>query len=228
MGYILVIEDDQQIAELLKTTLQQEHQLEFAFSGTEALYKFNEHTFDLILLDIMLPGMTGEEVLLTIRSKLKTPVIILTALHDHKKIVELLNKGANDYITKPFHIEELTARINVQLRNQETRFHNIAETLQYKNLTLNSLTQEIFYKETPIPLTKKEFKILELLIRHPKKVYSKQELYQLIWNNDYMEDENTINVHISNIRRKFHKIDKNIEYIETVWGIGIRLKGETI
>lgn len=228
MGYILVIEDDQQIAELLKTTLQQDHQLDFAFSGTEALYKIAEHTFDLILLDIMLPGMTGEDVLLTIRSKLKTPVIILTALHAHKKIAELLNKGANDYITKPFHIEELTARINVQLRNQVSTIQNTAEILQYKNLTLNSLTQEIYFNETSIPLTKKEFKILELLIRHPKKVYSKQELYQLIWNNDFMEDENTIHVHISNIRRKFHKLDKSIEYIETVWGIGIRLKGEPI
>lgn len=225
MGYILVIEDDQQIAELLDTTLQLEHTLEFAFSGTEALYKIAEHTYDLILLDIMLPGMKGEDVLFNIRTKLKTPVIILTALHDRMKIVELLNKGANDYITKPFHIEELTARINVQLRNKSVTIDDSAEMLQYIDLTLNQSIQAVFYKDTPIPVTKKEFKILELLIRHPKKIYSKKELYQLIWNNDYMEDENTINVHISNLRKKFQKFDKDFEYIETVWGIGIRLKG---
>ena len=140
MGYILVIEDDQQIAELLDTTLQQEHQLEFAFSGTEALYKIAEHTYDLILLDIMLPGMKGEDVLINIRAKLETPVIILTALHDSVKIVELLNKGANDYITKPFHLEELTARIHVQLRNNITTLESTAQTLQYKNLTFFELS----------------------------------------------------------------------------------------
>lgn len=228
MGNILIIEDDQQIAELLHTTLQQEHQLNFAYSGTEALYKLAEHKYDLILLDIMLPGMKGEDVLSNIRDKSKTPVVILTALHDQIKIVELLNKGANDYITKPFHIEELKARILVQLRNHTPALDNETETLQYNNLTLNILTNEIFYKGTTIPVTKKEFRILELLLRHPKKIYSKQELYQLVWNNDYMEDENTVNVHISNLRRKFQKFDKKNEYIETVWGIGIRLKGEQI
>ncbi|MCW9134077.1 response regulator transcription factor [Bacillus paramycoides] len=227
MAHLLIIEDDQQISELLLTALQQEYKLDFAYSGTEALFKLKEESYDLIILDLMLPGMKGESVLEAIREKSQTPVIILTALVERMKIVELLTHGANDYITKPFHLDELRARINVQLRNHINATSNQEEILSFKSLTLHTQTYELFYKKCPINLRKKEFQILELLIRHPKRIYSKQELYQLIWDTDYMEDENTINVHISNLRKKIQTVDSQNEYIETVWGIGIRLKGDS-
>lgn len=224
MAQILIVEDDQQIAELLNTTLQVDYQLNFAYSGTEAVYMLAEHTYDLILLDIMLPGLKGDELLARIRSKSNIPIIILTALHNQMKIVELLNNGANDYMTKPFHIDELKARILVQLRNQEPIPQD--EIVHYKNLTLHLSSQEAMINGRIIPFTKKEVKILELLLRRPKRIYSKQELYELVWNKDYLEDENTINVHISTLRRKFQQFDKKNTYIDTVWGIGIRLNGD--
>jgi len=227
MGQILIVEDDQEIAELLNITLQCDHQLHFAYSGTEAIYKLEERKYNLILLDLMLPGLKGDELLLHIRKTSNTPVIVLTALHNQNKVVELLNNGANDYITKPFHIDELKARILVQLRNQLSNPNDEnTEVLQYKNLKLNLLSQEAMIQDKVTPFTKKEFRILQLLLRHPKRVFSKQELYELIWKKDYLEDENTINVHISSIRRKFEQFDKENTYIETVWGIGIRLMGE--
>lgn len=227
MGQILIVEDDQEIAELLKTTLQTDHQIQFAYSGTEAIYKLAENKYDLILLDIMLPGLKGEELLLQIRKTSNVPVIVLTAVHNRNKVVELLNNGANDYITKPFHLDELQARILVQLRNSNSNLNDEnKEMLHYKNLKLDLLSQKAIINGTLAMLTKKEFQILELLLRHPKRVYSKQELYELIWKKDYLEDENTINVHISTLRKKFEQFDQENTYIETVWGIGIRLMGD--
>lgn len=226
MGEILIVEDDQEIAELLNVTLQYDYELHFAYSGTEAIYKLEERKYNLILLDLMLPGLKGDELLSRIRKTSNTPVIVLTALHNQTKVVELLNNGANDYITKPFHIDELKARVDVQLRNQLSNLDETQEVLQYKNLKLNLLSQEAMIQDKVAPFTKKEFRILQLLLRHPKRVFSKQELYELIWKKDYLEDENTINVHISSIRRKFEQFDKENTYIETVWGIGIRLMGE--
>lgn len=227
MGQILIVEDDQEIAELLNTTLQTDHQVQFAYSGTEAIYKLAENKYDLILLDIMLPGLKGEELLLQIRKTSNVPVIVLTAVHNRNKVVELLNNGANDYITKPFHLDELQARILVQLRNSNSNLNDEnKEMLHYKNLKLDLLSQKAIINGTLAMLTKKEFQILELLLRHPKRVYSKQELYELIWKKDYLEDENTINVHISTLRKKFEQFDQENTYIETVWGIGIRLMGD--
>ena len=155
------------------------------------------------------------------------PIIVLTALHNRQKVVELLTHGANDYMTKPFHLDELQARIVVQLRNYN-EFPNEEQTeeLHFKNLKLDVLNQTASINETIVTFTKKEFKIMELLLRNPKRVFSKQELYELIWQKDYLEDENTINVHIRTLRKKFEQFDKANTYIETVWGIGIRLMGD--
>lgn len=227
MEKILIIEDDQEISELLNRTLQLEYQLHFAYSGTEAIYKLEENKYNLILLDLMLPGLRGEELVAHIRKKSNVPIIVLTALHNRQKVVELLTHGANDYMTKPFHLDELQARIVVQLRNYN-EFPNEEQTeeLHFKNLKLDVLNQTASINETIVTFTKKEFKIMELLLRNPKRVFSKQELYELIWQKDYLEDENTINVHIRTLRKKFEQFDKANTYIETVWGIGIRLMGD--
>lgn len=228
MEHVLIIEDDVEIAELLKRTLQPMYHLHFAYSGTEAIYKLVEQSYHLILLDLMLPGLRGEELLVQIREKSDVPIIVLTAIQHQQTVVDQLYNGANDYITKPFHLEELKARIAVQLRNNNNICKlEIAKQLQYKNVLLDVQSQMISIKGQVVPFTRKEFRIMELLLRNPKRIFSKQELYELIWKKDYLEDENTINVHISTLRKKFEKYDPNETYIETVWGMGIRLKGDT-
>ncbi len=230
MERILIIEDDQEISELLNRTLHHDYELHFAFSGTEAIYKLKERPYDLILLDLMLPGLSGEEVMVNIRETLNVPIIILTALESRHKVVELLKNGANDYMTKPFYIDELKARIDVQLRNNaykgtlETESAN--EVLQFKNLVLDISSQSASIHSNPIQFTKKEYQLVELLLRHQKRIFSKQELYELIWQKEYLEDENTINVHIRTIRKKLQQYDQDHAYIETVWGVGIRLMGD--
>lgn len=224
MERILIIEDDQEIAELLKRALQLEYKLHFAYSGTEAIYKLKENTYNLILLDLMLPGIKGKDLLLIIREISNASIIIITAIQNHQTVVEQLNNGANDYITKPFHLGELKARIAVQLRESK-RPHKIEQIdfLQYKNLKLDVLNQKCFINKQLVTLTRKEFQIVELLLRNRKRIFSKQELYEIIWKKDYLEDENTINVHISTLRKKFERYDMENTYIETVWGMGIRL-----
>lgn len=228
MEHVLVIEDDEEIAELLKRAFQSEYKLYFAYSGTEAIYKLEEHTYNLILLDLMLPGLKGEELLLHIRKKSNVPIIVLTAIQNRQTVVEQLYNGANDYVTKPFHLEELKARIAVQLRGSTSQsIHEESSLLQYKNLKLDVHNQAVSIKEQVVTFTRKEFQLIELLLRNRKRIFSKQELYELIWKKDYLEDENTINVHISTLRKKFEQYDKDHIYIETVWGIGIRLMGDS-
>lgn len=228
MEQILVIEDDEEIAELLNRAFQSEYKLHFAYSGTEAIYKLEEHTYNLIILDLMLPGLKGEELVVHIRKKSNVPIIILTAIQTRQTIVEQLNNGANDYVTKPFHLDELKARIAVQLRGNDSRStHDYSDIIRYKNLKLDVRNKSVNINDEIVIFTRKEFQIMELLLRNRKRIFSKQELYELIWKKDYLEDENTINVHISTLRKKFEQYDKANIYIETVWGMGIRLMGDS-
>lgn len=228
MEQILVIEDDEEIAELLNRALQSEYKLHFAYSGTEAIYKLEEHTYNLIILDLMLPGLKGEQLILHIRKKSNVPIIVLTAIHTRQTIVEQLNNGANDYVTKPFHLDELKARIAVQLRGSDSRSTHIdSDILRFKNFKLDVRNKTGSINDEIVVFTRKEFQIIELLLRNQKRIFSKQELYELIWKKDYLEDENTINVHISTLRKKFEQYDKDNTYIETVWGMGIRLMGDS-
>ena len=228
MEQILVIEDDEEIAELLNRALHTEYKLHFAYSGTEAIYKLEEHTYNLIILDLMLPGLKGEELIFHIRKKSNVPIIVLTAIHTRQTIVEQLNNGANDYVTKPFHLDELKARIAVQLRGSDSRsIHDDSGIVKFKKLKLDVRNKSVYIKDEIVIFTRKEFQIVELLLRNRKRIFSKQELYELIWKKDYLEDENTINVHISTLRKKFEKYDPDNTYIETVWGMGIRLMGDS-
>lgn len=224
MKHILLIEDDQNICELLAHLLTNRYQLDTANSGTEALMQISKNKYDLILLDLMLPGVTGESVLEMVRRTSHVPIIIITALNDKSKTVNLLRKGANDYITKPFHVEELEARIEVQLRNTAL-LTEPGDELSYHNLTLIREEYKVLVHNQDIQVSHKEYKLLELLLLHPKKIYSKANLYQTIWENDYFGGENTINVHISTLRKKLKDADPDTEYIETIWGLGIRLAG---
>ena len=221
---ILIIEDDADISRLLYTALSKTgYDAVQAYSGTEGrmLLGMKEKRFALILLDLMLPGMSGEELLSGIRSESDIPVIVLTAKDELDDKISVLTGGADDYITKPFEIPEVLARIQVQLRHAAKEQES--DRLTYRDMVLDKTTRQVMIEGTPLPkITKQEFAILELLIRHPKQVYSKEDIFEYAWEEPYIGETKTLDVHISNIRKKIKAVTSD-EYIETVWGIGYRL-----
>ncbi len=221
---ILIAEDDAHINELLHTALSKAgYSTVQAYSGTEAkmLLGMGENKFDLILLDLMLPGMTGEELLAFVRSGSDVPVIVLTAKDELDDKVSVLTGGADDYITKPFEIPEVVARVQVQLRR--TVNEQGSDRLTYHDLVLDRTTRQVAVSGTPLSkVTKQEYAILELLMRNPKQVFSKEDIFEYAWEEPYMGETKTLDVHISNIRKKLKAVTSE-EYIETVWGIGYRL-----
>ena len=202
MSHILIIDDDIHINEMLEEVLIQEgYQVSHAYSGTEALLFLANEKPDLILLDLMLPGLTGEEVLSQIE---KIPVIVMSAKVEVKDKVALLLNGAEDYITKPFEIEELLARIVVQLR-KSTRSDS-SEKLMYREITVNMVTHEAWVGEHEVKLTKTEFAILKILLEHPKQVITKTVLLDRVSEETPDCMESSLRVHISNLRKKLREI----------------------
>lgn len=226
MQKILIVEDDININNLLCEALSKAgYFCEQAFSGTEAklLLNMSEHKYVLVLLDLMLPGITGEEVLSEIRKKGKLPVIVLTAKDGLDEKVQILTNGADDYITKPFEIREVLARIQVQLRHAEEKITGEKSCFSFRKMLLNRDTFQVEIEGKILPkITKQEFAILELLLRNPKQVFSKEDIFEYAWDEPYMGETKTLDVHISNIRKKIKTVTAE-EYIETVWGIGYRL-----
>ena len=222
---IYCVEDERNIRELLVYTLETTGFEAIGIQEGKELFRCLEKELpDLILLDLMLPGIPGEEVLRDIRKKGNTPVIILTAKDTIDDKVEFLRGGADDYVTKPFDIKEVTARVEVQIRRAETTGRKEEEhRFTYQELELNKGDFTVKVGNTELPhITKQEFSILELLLKHPKKVFSKEEMFEYAWEEQYMGETKTLDVHISNIRKKIKAVTDK-EYIETVWGIGYRL-----
>ncbi len=227
---ILVVEDDGDISNMLLDLLAQHGYIGIpAYSGTEAILVLERQQFSLILLDLMLPGKSGGEVLAWLRQSeaAATPVIAVTAVGTTASKVELLGMGAEDYVTKPFDNQELIARIQVQLRRGSGR--EIAPTggvLTHGGLKLDlqGLTAEVNGK--PLTLTKRELLILKLLMETPKKVFTKSNIYESVWGDEFWGDDNTVNVHISNLRQKLNKLSPDKEYIQTVWGIGFKMSDQ--
>ena len=252
MPNILIVEDDININNLLCEVLMKAgYTCEQAFSGTEAklLLNIKEKAYTLVLLDLMLPGASGEEVLKEIRKQGRLPVIVLTAKDSIDDKIGVLTDGADDYITKPFEIREVLARIQVQLRHievetkgaaeVETKVEAEAETevktkagiqkgqgsgrLEFRDMVLIRSTFEVSIGGRVLhKITKQEFAILELLLKNPKQVFSKEDIFEYAWDEPYMGETKTLDVHISNIRKKIKTITPD-EYIETIWGIGYRL-----
>lgn len=231
MARILIVEDNNEIQEILRTLLSEEHEVIQAFSGTEGMIRFEQGDIDLILLDIMLPGKNGDQVLKLIRQDSSVPVIMLTALSDKKLISQYLLDGANDYIVKPFDLDEVFARVTVQLRQNSDKQaaeieHPDKLIQQLKNIQFDADSFEIKNSQETIRLAKKECLILQTLLGHPKKIFTKEELYELVWEDTYLPGDNTLNTHLSNLRKKLSQLDPEQEYIETIWGVGVRLKGD--
>ena len=217
MKNILVVEDDISIHSILQEILKNDgYNVIDAYSGSEAMMVLEKNQVDLILLDLMLPGINGEEI---IKRNNHIPIIVLSAKISQEDKVECLLNGANDYITKPFNKDELLARIKVQLRINK----NCNNELIFKDLKLLNDNHTLLVKDTDVNLTKTEYAILKQLILNKSQVVTKSKLLDLISIDTEDCDENSLRVHISNLRRKIRKYSLN-EYIESVWGIGFKLK----
>lgn len=221
MSKILIVEDDQSINDLMYDALTKNgYVCTRAFSGSEGVMCAMSQDFDLILMDLMLPGVNGAEASKRIHEVKSTPIIIVSAIADLDSKVNLLTSGAVDYITKPFEIKELLARVLVQIRrNDNTSTGNI---ISHGLITLDRKNYSVTVDSNPVNLTKQEFKILELLVSHPDRVFSKQDIYEYAWDDIYIGEDKTLSVHISNIRQKLKKYSSE-EFIKTVWGIGFKL-----
>ena len=220
MSRLLIIEDDVNINEMLQEAFGKKgYEVVSAYSGTEGILRIEKETYQMVILDLMLPGMDGQQVLKNNREKSNVPVIVLSAKDELDTKVDLLMSGASDYMTKPFELKELEARVLVQLRNAAGKNEVF---LEYRDRRIEREGKKVILCGKPLSLTAQEYRILELLLKHPQKVFTKNEIYEYAWEEYYMGEDKTINVHISNIRQKMKKITQE-EYIETVWGMGFKL-----
>ncbi len=223
--YILIVEDDNHINHMLNELLAAHgYDTIQAFSGTEALLYIQKQPPAAVILDLMLPGMTGEELL----AKMKTDypqvaVLVASAKEAVSTKISLLRAGADDFITKPFDTEELLARLEAVLRRSKPQTDTDV-AICYKDLTMYPDSYTVFVDKTELPLTRREYLILELLMKNPGKVFTKSNLYESVWNEEFLGEDNAINVHISNIRQKLAKLHPDETYIQTVWGIGFKMK----
>ncbi len=222
---ILVVEDDEDISALLcKIVRKKSYNVQPAYSGTEALLYLEKQKWDLILLDLMLPGLDGEAVLKKITEKGPIPVIIISAKNEKETKIETLRTGADDFITKPFDVDEVAARIDSLLRRYKQTHVPQKNVLTHKDIELDTEAKTVYVNGKEVALTRREYNILKLLMSSPKKIFSKANLFESVWNEPYFGDDNTVNVHVSNLRTKLAKANPHEEYIETIGGMGYRMK----
>ncbi|MBR4733141.1 MAG: response regulator transcription factor [Lachnospiraceae bacterium] len=218
---ILVIEDDVMINNLLCKVLSDNGFVtDSALDGETGLSKAMDKDFELILLDLMLPKKNGEEILAELRKVKNTPAIILSAKNEVVNRVELLRLGADDYVSKPFDVDEVILRIGAVLRR--TGDAKPATELKYKDMRLDKESKRVYLGENELTCTTMEYSILELMLNNPNKVFSKRNLFESITGDEYLSEDNTMNVHVSNLRKKIAKITEE-PYIDTVYGMGYRL-----
>ena len=223
---LLLVEDDPEICGMLKNFLEKENfEIITANDGEEACSKFRQETCDLVLLDLMLPKISGMDVLQQIRAQSTVPIIIMSAKDTDSDITLGLGLGADDYVTKPFSMVQVLARIKANLRR--TGQYAASSPARPSLLTVGELRMNledytVSKQGKEIELTAKEFEILRLLLQNPRKVYTKEQIYSLIWNDAYLGDENAVNVHISRLRNKIEDNPRSPKYVITVWGIGYK------
>jgi DNA-binding response OmpR family regulator len=225
---ILIVDDEEKIVEVIKSYIENEgFSTAVAYNGKQALEQYKSFKPDLVVLDLMLPDISGEEVCIQIRSIGATPIIMLTAKVEEENILEGLNIGADDYITKPFSPKQLIARVKAVLR----RTQNAAEdenTLVYnhQDLVINVESHSVKKGGLAVSLTPAEFEILLKLARHPKKVFTREELITFVLGEDYEGYDRTIDTHIKNLRQKIETNTKDPQYVVTVYGVGYKFGGE--
>ncbi|PFB11958.1 response regulator transcription factor [Bacillus cereus] len=230
---ILIADDDKEIQNLLKIYLERElYMVDTAINGEEALHLFNQNKYNLVILDLMMPKIDGIEVCKKLRDKTNVPILMLTAKdHEVDKILGL-SIGADDYITKPFSIHEVIARVKALMR----RFlvlgsNNTAQektTLSFKGLTINLNTYTVHTNKEEISLTGKELELLKFFTSNPGQVFTKTQLFRNVWDDNYIEDDNTVMVHIRKLRKKIEIDPSNPKFIQTIWGIGYKFVGEKL
>lgn len=221
---ILVVEDDEEINDLIYHALKNEgYDIVQCFDGKEAIEKYN-NTFNLVILDLMLPYIDGIEVLRQIRTVNNAPVIILSAKAEETDRIIGLGMGADDYMVKPFSVRELIARVKAQLRRYV--YYNESKKrpiLEHDELKLDTLNYKVYKQTKELSLTPKEFKLLKLFLSSPDRVFTKAQIFNNVWEDEYVNDDNTVMVHIKRLRNKIEDNPNNPRYIVTVWGIGYKL-----
>ena len=220
---VLVVDDERLIVKGIRFSLEQDGmEVDCAYDGEEALEYARNNKYDMVLLDVMLPKVTGFDVCLQIREFSSVPIIMLTAKGDDMDKILGLEYGADDYITKPFNILEVKARIKAIMRRTESKKETVEQPkkLSSGQMELDCENRRCFIDSREIPLTAKEFEVLELLMLNPSKVYSREALLKLIWGSDYPGDVRTVDVHIRRLREKIEKIPSDPKYVHTKWGVG--------
>ena len=226
MSKILIIDDEKDLVQLLKDALERKgHTVLTAYDGEAGVALAQEHP-ELIILDVMMPGLNGYEVCQKIRDVVLCPIMFLSARQSETDRIRGLALGGDDYVIKPFSLEELLVRVDAHLR-REKRAIFLNESgkrfmLHFKQLAIDLKSRQVCIGQELVPLTKREFDIIELLALHPGQVFSKEQIYEKIWGYDAEGDASTIAEHVKNIRAKLAKLDPETEYISTVWGIGYR------
>lgn len=226
MKKILTAEDDREINRLICEYLSsQGYETLSALNGLDAVRMVREQEdISLLILDLMLPFQSGDMVLTKIREFTDIPVIVVSAKSDTRSKIDLIRMGADDYLTKPFDLDELLVRVEAVLRRYDAKSaQDEVKPLTCKNLTLDVTAGTVTVCGSVMSLTSKEFSILELMLQSPRKLWSKANLFESVWGESYISDDKTVKVHMSNIRQKLKKLDPDNEYIETVWGMGYRL-----
>ncbi len=226
MKRILIIEDDKSISEIQKDYLEMSgYEVVCAFNGNSGFEYIKNENFDLIILDLMLPERNGFDILKEISDSKQIPVLIVSAKSDETYKIKGLNLGADDYITKPFGMGELVARVNSHIKTYE-KFKQGSDKKMIKVgvLSVDKQDRRVYIDDNEVLLTQKEFDLLLFLIEHPNRVFSKENLFERVWGYDSLSDASTITVHIARIREKIETNLENQQKIETVWGAGYRFK----
>lgn len=228
MSKILIVEDEETIADLEKDYLELSgFEVEVANDGDSGLEKALQEEYDLLILDLMLPGVDGFEICRKVRDEKNTPIIMVSAKKDDIDKIRGLGLGADDYMTKPFSPSELVARVKAHLARYDRLIRSMAEknkVIEIRGLKIDTTARRVWVNGEERTFTTKEFDLLSFLAAHPNHVYSKDELFQKIWDMESVGDIATVTVHIKKIREKIEMDTSNPQYIETIWGVGYRFK----
>lgn len=228
---ILIADDEKEIRDLLKKYLERElYKVDTVINGQEALHLFAQNDYHLVILDLMMPKVDGIETCRRLREKTNVPILMLTAKDDEVDKILGLSIGADDYITKPFSIHEVVARVKALMRRflilgSDSQPWNQA-IIKYRDIAVDLQTYTVTIAGEKISLTAKEFELLKFFVSHPNQVFTKTQLFRNVWGNNYIEDDNTVMVHIRKLRKKIETDPSHPQLIQTVWGIGYKLAGE--